>query len=133
MKVRLAAQVMSLSVATALAECRELGLAGFINLKPTEKFLTHINDIFDVLNSRSMYQKGWKKPLSERNINNVERMFQEVTNYLLSLKEPATKRQVVQTNRKTGFLSFIICMQSMIALHNFLCGGKTAFEVCART
>ncbi|KAH9364816.1 hypothetical protein HPB48_020962 [Haemaphysalis longicornis] len=62
MKVRLAAQVMSLSVATALAECRELGLAGFINSKPTEKLLTLVNNISDVLNSRSMYQKGWKKP-----------------------------------------------------------------------
>ncbi|KAH9380944.1 hypothetical protein HPB48_008395 [Haemaphysalis longicornis] len=67
-----------------------------------------------------MYQKGWKKPLNERNVRDVETMFQEATSYILSLKEPATKRQVVETNRKTGFLGFLICMQSMIALHNFL-------------
>lgn len=63
MKVRLAAQVLSISVASALAECRALKIEGLEDSTGTEKFLKIINNTFDVLNSKSIYQKGWKKPI----------------------------------------------------------------------
>lgn len=49
-KVRCAAQVMSTSVATALAECRVLKVEGFADSQPSEEFLRCINNTFDALN-----------------------------------------------------------------------------------
>lgn len=65
---------MSESVATALAECSQVGLAGFTNSEQMEKLLHHINDIFDVLNSRSMHQRGWKKLLNEAKFKDAEEL-----------------------------------------------------------
>lgn len=120
MKVSLAAQVMSTSVATALAECRELQLEGFSNTQPTENFILYINNIFDALNSRSMHQKGFKKPLHEKNAKVIETMFESATQYLYSLRENASRKRIIETGRKTGFLGFVICMKSLIDLFNFL-------------
>lgn len=128
MKVRLAAQVMSTSVATALAECRELDLEGFSGTQATENVLLKINKTFDALNSRSPYQKGWKKPINEKNIEAFKGMFKTTTHYLSSLKESAYGRRMNETNRKTGFLGFIICMQSLISLFHFLVTEKRVLK-----
>lgn len=120
MKVRLAAQVMSLSVATAIAECRAMCLRGFANSEATEEFLVIINNLFDILNSRSMHQGGWKKPVNEQNVNNIKELFDSTIRYLSLLKEPANRRNLIETGRKTGFLGFIICMNSLLAMYDFL-------------
>ena len=54
MKVNLAVQIFSRSVAKSLKFCREvLKLPEFSESEPTEEFLLVVNDIFDLLNSRS--------------------------------------------------------------------------------
>lgn len=71
MKVRLAAQVLSSSVASALRtleydqEPQEFEEAG-----PTRRFCQQINDIFDILNSRHMYDKNPNK--HAMTIENIE-------------------------------------------------------------
>ena len=53
MKVDLAAQTLSASVASALKYCREeLNFNEFEGSEPTERFLNIIDRLFDIMNSR---------------------------------------------------------------------------------
>lgn len=59
MKVRLAAQIFSSSVANALKTCeQDLKLMQFQGATPTAQFCQIINDIFDLLNSRNLLAKN---------------------------------------------------------------------------
>lgn len=51
MKVYLATQLLSKSVADAIEHCRELGMVQFEGSEGTVEFLRNMNDVFDVLNS----------------------------------------------------------------------------------
>ncbi|XP_077486829.1 uncharacterized protein LOC144098190 [Amblyomma americanum] len=51
MKVFLAAQVFSTSVADAIAECRELNVTSLRDSAATEEFVRYVNNVFDILNS----------------------------------------------------------------------------------
>lgn len=52
MKVKLATQTLSRSVAKAMKVCRmELGIPQFEHTEPTETFISLMNDMFDVYNT----------------------------------------------------------------------------------
>lgn len=106
MKVRLATQLMSSSVANALKFCRDtLKLSKFKNCGPTSDFIKSINDIFDIFNSRSKIPPGWNKAL-----------FDETNN----LKHLAlTNGNLVSTSKRmTGFIGLIVCMWCMVSAIN---------------
>ena len=64
MKVNLAAQVISSSVANALHYCdTELQLPQFKNCNDTIMFLRDFDGFFDILNSRNPFGKGLKAPM----------------------------------------------------------------------
>ena len=63
MKVNLAAQTLSSSVADALQFCRDdLGLASFAECGATVRFIRIIDRIFDLMNSCNPLAKGFKAP-----------------------------------------------------------------------
>lgn len=70
--VRLAALVFSPSVADASVECQKLSPPRFCYTTATIRFIRLINNLFDVLNSRNMRQKSWKKPLCPGNYVKVK-------------------------------------------------------------
>lgn len=62
MKVKLATQLLSKSVADALEFCKNvLCLDDFQSCEPTIKFIRIFNDAFDILNSRNLNSYGKKK------------------------------------------------------------------------
>lgn len=62
MKVQLAAQIFSTSVANALLFCKNhLKLEEFQSCQGTIQFLCTFNDLFDILNSKTMKQNGFKR------------------------------------------------------------------------
>ncbi|CAL9693995.1 unnamed protein product [Knipowitschia caucasica] len=64
MKVKLATQVFSISVADALEYCNQhLQLPQFRGCEETVDFLRTIDAAFDVLNSRNPLGKGYKAPM----------------------------------------------------------------------
>lgn len=68
MKVKLATQLLSRSVAMALKLCREdLKLPNFSDAEATEQFVQTMNQMFDVFNSKSMRQCELQKPLHSGN------------------------------------------------------------------
>lgn len=62
MKVKLATQLLSSSVADALEYCRsELKLKQFEECSGTVNYINIMNDVFDVLNSHSIRPPGFKQ------------------------------------------------------------------------
>lgn len=133
MKVKLASQLFSRSVSDALHFCENrLRNPDFENVDGTCKFLNVINDLFDILNSKNNFQKGYKKPINKNNCNEIMSFLNYAENYLLNLytkEKKIDKKQniyvtenikLVMSQRKTGFLGFIICIQSFKFLFNNL-------------
>ncbi|CAK9292493.1 unnamed protein product [Gordionus sp. m RMFG-2023] len=58
MKVKLAVQVFSSSVAKAILLAQELKIDGFENCESTVDFIQMIDQMFDFLNTRNILAKG---------------------------------------------------------------------------
>ena len=72
MKVSVAAQTFSHSVSAAITFLRDLKLKDFKDSKPTSDFILLINDLFDMLNSKSKFGKNNKRPISLDNILDID-------------------------------------------------------------
>ncbi|GBN76998.1 hypothetical protein AVEN_19541-1 [Araneus ventricosus] len=115
MKVKLAAQLFSSSVADAIDidYCHnKLKLQDFTRSEATVEFLRLINTLFDVLNSRSIGQHGYKKAVSKQNADLYLKFMHKAKAYILSLKESRGGLPILESRRKTGFLGFLICIKS---------------------
>ena len=55
------------SVACALKFLQKAGYQAFANVDATVEFLTVINQLFDIMNSKNAFSKGYKARLSKRN------------------------------------------------------------------
>lgn len=120
MKVRLAAQLLSKSVATAIYFAREtLNLPEFKDSYATERFITLVNDCFDILNSRSLRPPGFKKALCEANIGMTTEFISNAIDYLKCLRF-TNNQLVVVSARKTGFVGFIVCLTSALNMYQEL-------------
>lgn len=83
MKVRLATQLFSSSVADALEHCRTtLKMQEFEGCEGTVNFINIMNDVFDFLNSHSARPPGWKKAMCPQNIGFIRALFESATMYL---------------------------------------------------
>lgn len=113
MKVSLAAQTLSESVADGLKFCREeLQLEEFKNSDATEEFIRVFNDAFDVLNSKNALSFNMKAPMRTNNEQKWRAVFDKTRKYILDLKlQDGTK--VVNSRRKTGFLGFLVNFRSL--------------------
>uniref|UniRef100_A0A8C5BZB7 THAP-type domain-containing protein n=1 Tax=Gadus morhua TaxID=8049 RepID=A0A8C5BZB7_GADMO len=107
MKVKLAAQVFSSSVADALEYCNtQLHLPQFSGCEETVKFLRTIYAAFDVLNSRNPLGKGFKAPMRISNKDRVQEILLKAQRSLLELKD--SKGRLVHLGpRKTCVVGFI--------------------------
>jgi len=120
MKVKLAAQTFSSSVADAFDYCCNiLKLDEFKDVEPTSTFCKNINNIFDVLNSRNFLSKSeFKKPLWPNSENHIKIFIKKSITYIKNLKvteknSPNTLQSLITSNRKTGFIGLIICLTSI--------------------
>jgi hypothetical protein len=87
MKVRLAVQVLSASCSKALEYLRKNGHAGFFDSEPTEILLQKLDKLFDILNSKSTFGKGYKKAFTSLNIDVRLQYMRETKQFLLPLKD----------------------------------------------
>lgn len=120
MKVRLATQLMSNSVADALEYCRDgLKLNDFKNCGPTVKFLKIMNRAFDILNSHNISNKGYKKALCQSNYNTIQDSANECIEYISKLQFKANRgtELAINSSRKTGFIGFIMGLKSVKTLY----------------
>jgi hypothetical protein len=114
MKVRLAVQIFSRSVAAALDFCnKDLNLKSFADSEGTSNFCRKLNDIFDALNSRNLLSKSsWGKPLTLEDITSFTTFFESSIQYISTLHTP-DGQNILMTRRRTGFIGLIICLTSV--------------------
>jgi len=120
MNVKLAAQLLSESVAQSLQFCRDENLPGFDGCTATIKFLQLFNKLFDIMNSRTLHSFGFKRPIQPSNESDIIQFLYEAKAYIFSLKESKFGRNILDSNRKTGFLGFAVCIDSLLSVYQFL-------------
>ena len=128
MKVELAAQAISSSVADAIEYCNvELKLKQFEGSEATVRFLRIFDRLFDTLNSRSCQGKGYKAPLSRENKSFWEPFLNSASSYIKSLKDEDGK-PIYQGKRKTGFIGFVVCIESTKRIFEDLVETRKSFS-----
>lgn len=131
MKVKLASQLLSQSVADALRFCKDnLKMNEFSGAGATIKFIEMFNIAFDILNSRSINCIGFKKALSKENVNDINIFTNKFTNYIkgLKVKEIEGFVPILDSKRKTGFIGFVGGLHSALLLYNtFVEPGKLSY------
>lgn len=127
MKVKLASQLFSNSVADALQICEKSDIT-FKNAAATISFIRLINNVFDILNSRNMCQMEFKKPLFEKNISKTKEYLEFAKYFLTYLVAPDEDKPVIATNRKTGFIGLLACINSTLYLYNRLIEEEKALK-----
>ncbi|CAB4015286.1 Hypothetical predicted protein [Paramuricea clavata] len=131
MKVNLAAQVLSSSVAGALEYCEgKLKLPQFQGCGPTVKFICVFEHLFDVLNSRNplarnfkvtirrsnyQYTKRFLDEARRSNYQYTKRFLDEASNYIRNLKT-SDGQSILTSKRKTGFFGFLLCINAVVGL-----------------
>ena len=116
MKVNLAAQMFSSSVADALQYCNEgLKLPQFAGCEATVTFIRTIDGAFDVLNSRHPLGKGAKAPMKQANQEQSLNTLQDAEQYISGLKDAAGTCMHLGP-RKTGYIGFIASIRSVTRL-----------------
>lgn len=110
---------MSASLADAMDVCSEMEVPGFENSRPTATFVRHMSRLCDVLDSRNaLCTEGWKRPVSSSNLGEVREFAEDVQDYIRTLKDSDRGDWLVLSRRKTGFVGFLICCQSVVALYD---------------
>lgn len=117
MKVRLAVQVLSQSVADALKFCRDVFKNKiFENCGATIQFIEIINKIFDILNSRFPGARNWKRAIMNNNYDEIFKFAHSAITYLKHLKFP-NGNYLVLSERKAGFIGLIIGLTNSLELY----------------
>lgn len=107
MNVKLAAQTFSLSVAKSMEVLLRNKDANFRNAAGTIVFVKNVNKIFDIFNSKHLDSNNlFKRGLCVENADKIFEFLNYMDKYLRSIKLDG--QNVLDTNRKTGFLGFLI-------------------------
>jgi len=128
MRVKLAVQIFSSSVADAIDFCREdLNLHQFKGSEHTTKFIRLLNSAFDIFNSRHPKQPGYKSPLNISNFLDRKNFLLHVCHEIRQLttgnrrsfkrgKPDLPPIPLWQSPRKRAVLGFTVTAQSIIAI-----------------
>lgn len=121
MKVFLAAETFSRSVAQSMKSLMVKGHPDFEHAAGTIEFIERINDLFDILNSDSQRPVNrFKSALSAQTDHSVFQFLNETSNYIRGLTlEPAGKK-IIDSKIKVGFKGMIINIENVIAIYNDL-------------
>lgn len=139
MKVKLASQLLSNSVAQSLHLAKDYS-PEFLKCEPTAEFIKIHNDVFDVLNSKGDPKAyGFKEALKPKTKAEIFRLIEKYKEYVTNLKveimsKKTIKRKgqipniiitkslkhVIDCKFKTGFLGFLVCLESLKILFSRL-------------
>jgi hypothetical protein len=118
-KVQLAAQTLSRSTSIALKTLRKLGIPGFHDTKPTEKFLLLVDELFDRLNCQFTSGRGTKSPLTLQNLSHLKDLLQVAQREMLPMCN-VHGCIISKTKRHVGINGIICAAKSLIEIGNEL-------------
>jgi len=115
MKVKLAAQVLSASVASAIEFCdKDLKLPQFKGSQKTVQFIKMIDQMFDILNSKNPNQKYFKSPLNKSNVVAKVNYLNQCSEKILSLKYKGSFVSLGQ--RKRAVVGLVTSIKSITSI-----------------
>ena len=121
MNVKVAAQTLSSSVADAIEFLMKSGHPDFADAHGTIFFIRTVDQLFDLLNSRSPFGKGFTKPLFLHDAARWKGIVERSVNYLIKLTDKAGL-PLIQHRRKCFVLGFITALTSIRDLSCHLLG-----------
>ena len=128
MKVSVAAQTLSSSVAAGIMYLQSLKLKQFENSQDTAEFILTINNLFDMLNSKSKYGKNYRSPLKQENLDETQHFLNDTIDYLTKLKDN-NGIKLVDGPRKTFIVGFVLSSKSILAIaRNLLTRNYNQFK-----
>ena len=116
MKVKLAAQTLSSSVADALEYLQnDAKHENFKNCSGTIEFIRHIDRLFDILNSRHPMMKGFKSPISKANLEMLKTLIPDISKYFLTLLDNQNQ-PLIYHRRKTFIIGFVSTAKALLQI-----------------
>lgn len=116
MKVSLAVETLSASVADSMEFLMKNGYEEFADCSATIKFIRYFNNIFDILNSKkSDTGNEMKSPLSPSNSSLIFSFFKEAIIYIKALKK-ADGKLLISSKQRIAFKGFVLdmyCIESI--------------------
>lgn len=114
MKVKLATQVFSSSVADAIDFLRDSGVPEFKDSEATVHFIRQIDCLFDFLNSRNPFGKGFKRPIFPSHVSYFQHKIEVWIKYLTSLRT-LNDIPLLCTRRNCFINGFIMSLNSVLS------------------
>jgi len=102
MKVRLASQLFSNSVADLLTVLKNMNIYSFKDSNATIRFIKLFNDLFDIINSKSLKSLHFKKPLQyfQNNYQLCKNVNQQNHNKIIITKLLECKKYILNLKTK---------------------------------
>ncbi len=100
-------RTLSSSGADAIEFLMNYGIPGFEDASGTVSFIRMVDRLFDFLNSRSRFSKGYKQPVSLNSLPFWAEVVETSINYLKQLRAPAGTLMMYHP-RKAFILGFIL-------------------------
>ena len=114
MKVSVAAQLLSSSVATGIEFAnKDLGIDELHNSEATVNFIRKIDHLFDFTNSRNPYAYGSKAAVNKKTFASFKASMDETLKYIMGLKDK--KNQLLVTRKKTPFIGFSLAIKTVFS------------------
>jgi len=108
MKVKFAAQTLSTSTADALKYLRLMNYPNFSNTEATVEYCRNIDRLFDFLNARNHFAKGFKSAIFKGNIQFMENTILPLIDFLFSL---SIGDKLLYKTKKNFYFWFCNCSQ----------------------
>lgn len=119
MKVQLAVQTLSASVAKSMILLKNNDIEEFKDASATAEFAQTFNDLFDIFNTKNdMNEHPFKAALNTGNKDMIISFFEKATEYIkqLCIIEDDKTKYLIQSKKKTGGKGFIINMKSLVLM-----------------
>lgn len=117
MKVDLATQTLSTSVADSMQYLKDQGFVKFENAGALIHFIRKFDTLFDIFNTKSSESSNiFKQSLSAKNASNVFGFLETTFDYIKHLKIAEKNDQiknVLKSSRQTGFVGYLINISSL--------------------
>lgn len=121
MNVGIAAQTISDSTASSIEFLDEvIKHEDFANSSATVKYLRIFNNLFDIMNTKQKHLNDkYKRPISWRNISEIEEYFKFASDYINSLEVVQNGKRVklLRTDSRTPYFGFHHNMTSCLGLY----------------
>lgn len=130
MRVSLAVQTFSNSVADTLEQLCEDEYEDFVGCEPMVEFIRLNNNIFDVMNysCEKPTDGHFKAPLCEANIGKFRELFQQFEEFVSHMtideykkkknKGTPTRKSVLKSRSSVGFFGFLTNIKSVLAIYS---------------